>query len=219
MADSDRRPTGRRRVRLSQEERRAQIVRAAVKLFAERGYARTTTRDIAREAGISEGTIYRHFTSKQDLLSSFIESTALQSLQAQFAARQGSDDEREMLQHLFEERFALAERHRALMKVAIGEALFDPELARAIAKRIAGPAIALLQSFVGERIRRGRFRETDPEIVSRAMVGTFMAFAVLWPALLPKAKRKHSPQQLAETLASFFLDGLRAPAERKESAT
>jgi AcrR family transcriptional regulator len=215
MTESDGRAVPRRRVRLSEEQRRDQIVQAAVKLFAAHGYARTTTRDIAREAGISEGTIYRYFESKQDLLFSFIASTVLESLQSRLAEWRKAD-EGEALRRLFEDRLTLAQRHGPLMKVAIGEALFDPELARAIAEGVSGPAVALLRSFISEHISAGRFRDIDPEVAARAMVGSFMAFAVLWPVLLPRGRRRQTPRRLAEALASLFLDGLRAPA--KESA-
>jgi AcrR family transcriptional regulator len=50
------------------EERRGQIVRAAVKLFAERGYYTTTIQEIAREAGISTGLVYQYVRDKDDLL-------------------------------------------------------------------------------------------------------------------------------------------------------
>src|SRR5579864_8736119 len=48
--------------------RRAQILEAATKVFAEKGFHRATTKDIARAAGIAEGTIYTYFASKSDLL-------------------------------------------------------------------------------------------------------------------------------------------------------
>src|SRR5436305_4050045 len=48
--------------------RRGQILEAATKVFAEKGFHRATTKDIARAAGIAEGTIYTYFASKTDLL-------------------------------------------------------------------------------------------------------------------------------------------------------
>lgn len=51
--------------RLSAEERREAIVRAAMGVFAEKGFARATTRDLAEAAGISEALLYRHFDSKE----------------------------------------------------------------------------------------------------------------------------------------------------------
>ena len=50
------------------EERRGQIVRAAVKLFSEEGYYTTTIQQIAREAGVSTGLIYQYFGDKDDIL-------------------------------------------------------------------------------------------------------------------------------------------------------
>jgi AcrR family transcriptional regulator len=198
-----------RRRRLGEVERRAQIVQAAVTLFAAQGYARTTTADIAREAGISEGTIYRYFASKQELLFSFIESTALAPLRSALAAPADDVGDEEMLRRLLEERFTLTEQYQPLMKVAIGEALFDPELAQALRRRMAGPGVALLKSFLNERIRDGRFRDVDPEIAARAVVGMVIAFAVIWPVLLPQPRRTRTPRRLAAALASLFLDGVR----------
>jgi AcrR family transcriptional regulator len=52
---------------------RKQILDASLRLFSERGFARTTVRDIAREAGITDAAIYYHFESKRDLLEALVE--------------------------------------------------------------------------------------------------------------------------------------------------
>jgi AcrR family transcriptional regulator len=54
-------------IRLDGDERRKAIVRAAVPLFARKGFAGTTTRELAEAAGISEGLLFKHFPSKQSL--------------------------------------------------------------------------------------------------------------------------------------------------------
>jgi AcrR family transcriptional regulator len=53
--------------RLSAEQRRQAIVRAALPLFARKGFANTTTRELAEAAGVSEALIYKHFPSKESL--------------------------------------------------------------------------------------------------------------------------------------------------------
>src|SRR5215475_13303577 len=50
------------------DRRRAQILAAASRVFARQGFHRTTVREVAREAGIADGTIYLYFASKQELL-------------------------------------------------------------------------------------------------------------------------------------------------------
>jgi AcrR family transcriptional regulator len=52
---------------------RKQILDASLRLFSERGFARTTVRDIARQAGITDAAIYYHFESKRDLLEALVE--------------------------------------------------------------------------------------------------------------------------------------------------
>ena len=66
----DPRTPGRRRGRppIEKEPRREQIIAAAVAVFAEQGYEATTTSDIARHAGVGQGTLYRYVPSKRDLL-------------------------------------------------------------------------------------------------------------------------------------------------------
>jgi TetR/AcrR family transcriptional regulator, transcriptional repressor of aconitase len=56
-----------KKTRLSAEQRKAAIVQAALPLFARKGYAETTTKDLARAAGVSEPLLYKHFPSKEAL--------------------------------------------------------------------------------------------------------------------------------------------------------
>ncbi|MGH9107350.1 MAG: TetR/AcrR family transcriptional regulator [Acidimicrobiales bacterium] len=59
--------------RLDADERRAQIVALARRLFADGGYRTTTTRELAREAGVSDALMYRHFASKEDVLRAVVD--------------------------------------------------------------------------------------------------------------------------------------------------
>lgn len=191
------------------EERREQILAAAVKLFARQGYARTTTKEIAREAGLSEGTIYKYFASKQDLLFSFIARAGVQTLEAVFAGSEGASDA-EVIRGFFLDRLTLAERNLPLIKVVLGEALFDAELARAFARHVAQPITAMIEQYLTAGMRAGRFRKLDPKLAARALAGLFLTCGVLWPALLPGERHAPKPQELADTLTTLYLDGLAA---------
>ena len=61
------------KMRITAEERYAQIVRVAMKLFSQKGFKGTTTREIAQKAGISEATIFKHFAKKDALYSAIID--------------------------------------------------------------------------------------------------------------------------------------------------
>jgi AcrR family transcriptional regulator len=81
--------------RLPAEERRQAIVRAALRVFSSTSYAGATTAEIAREAGVSEPVLYRHFASKRDLWLACLDAAwdetrmMLEEKIALFAARPG----------------------------------------------------------------------------------------------------------------------------------
>jgi AcrR family transcriptional regulator len=204
-----------KRQRRPPEERRQQILQAAVKLFARQGYARTTTKEIAREAKLSEGTIYKYFANKQDLLFSFLETRALQSLQSFFTIAPKND---KVIRDFLLNRLTLVEQGQGLMKVVFGEALFDPKFARVLRRRLLEPARKILTEFIAEGIREGRYRQLDPEIAGKTLAGLFFNFGLFWPALLGEKDLPYAKVELADMLAGIFLDGIRCRPEQKNDS-
>lgn len=88
------------RKRLRAEDRRAQLLDVAASLFADRGYARATTAEIAKAAGVTEPVIYRHFESKRDLFVALVEQTAEQTLAIWRESLDAAADPAERLQIL-----------------------------------------------------------------------------------------------------------------------
>ena len=62
--------------RMSAEERKLQILRVAVRLFSQRGFGGTTTKEIAQAAGVSEAMVFRHYATKQELYSAILDHKA-----------------------------------------------------------------------------------------------------------------------------------------------
>jgi len=62
--------------RMAGEERRQQIVRVAMRLFSQRGFSGTTTKEIAREAGVSEAMVFKHFATKEELFNAILDHKA-----------------------------------------------------------------------------------------------------------------------------------------------
>src|SRR3712207_6339125 len=60
--------------RMSADDRRRQIAEVTIRLFAERGFRGTTTKEIAQAAGVSEAIIFRHFATKEELYTAIIDS-------------------------------------------------------------------------------------------------------------------------------------------------
>lgn len=81
-----------KRRRLPADQRRQQLLDVALVLFAERGYARATTAELAKAAGVTEPVIYRHFASKRDLFVALIEQTAENTLRLWKTRLETTDD-------------------------------------------------------------------------------------------------------------------------------
>lgn len=194
--------------RLTRAERREQIMETAVKLFARQGFERTTTREIAAEAGISEGTIYRYFESKRDILFGFLETVAVESLDTLISSLAGSD-ETQAINAFFENRLEIGAHRRDLMKVVIGEALFNQEFAGEFYSRMVVPVTAVLEKFLADKIAAGRFRQMDTTVAARTLIGYFLVFN-LFGSEFSGVTDSLSRLELSEKLSALFLDGVRA---------
>ena len=91
-------------------ESRARILGHALRLFAEHGYDRTTTKMIADEAGISQGLIYAHFASKEELLAAIFEQ-GMRDVEDSFAAGAAAADPHERLERYVRGTFDILRRN------------------------------------------------------------------------------------------------------------
>jgi AcrR family transcriptional regulator len=198
---------GTTRRRRAPETRREEILRAASRLFGEQGYERTTTKQIAREAGIAEGTIYKYFASKQDLLFAFLESSVIEPLAAILAAMKDAPDE-DVFATLIQNRIEMWDASHEFMKVTFAEALFNPQLAARIHDKLFSAGTRIIGHYVDEGISDGRFRSLDTAVVLRAIIGSLFAFTIMRDITGPVTAPRDS---LARELARFFLTGIRAP--------
>jgi len=79
---------------------KGRLQQASARLFKEKGYAKTTVRDIAAEVGIQSGSIFHHFKNKEEILLAIMSDTILRVLTDMVAALASTDDVMEKLQHL-----------------------------------------------------------------------------------------------------------------------
>jgi AcrR family transcriptional regulator len=200
------------RQRLPRIQREAQILDAATRVFASKGYRAATTREIAAEAGVSEGTIYNYFDSKYDLLIAMSKRLALESL-GQLDQLPPQEDVRAYVTALVRDRFALLTKNMDLIRALMPEVLVDDELRQAYVEQVLSPALSYLGAIIENRTKAGVFREVDTQIVGRAMIGAVMSFGYLW-LQRPSELDQRSQEELVSEVVRLFLDGLRVrPAE------
>ena len=198
--------------RLTKAEREIQILDAATRVFASKGFRAATTREIAAEAGVSEGTIYNYFDSKYDLLIAMSQRLALESLQ-QLDDLPPEEDVRAYITALVTDRFDLLVKHMDLIRALMPEVLVDDHLRQAYVEQVLSPALSYLGQYIESRTRAGVFREMKADIVGRAMIGAVMSFGYLW-LRQPSDLDQRSQEELVSEVVGLFLDGLRVrPAE------
>ena len=199
----------RRRLR-RKEARPSEILKAALTLFAERGFAATKLEDVAAAAGIGKGTIYLYFPTKEELFRAVVRQELLPNLaqsEALVAAHQGSSAD---LLRLLAERFIglLDSELTAIPKLVVTEAGNFPALARFYADEVAKRGIALIGGVLRRGMERGEFRQLDPMVVMPLFSAPFLML-VLWKHSLGRyADITFDPRVVIETHIDVLLRGL-----------
>lgn len=186
------------------EARRTQILMGAAKVFAEKGYHKATTKEIAQSAGVAEGTIYNYFDNKRELLLAMIELLALQSLKG-IITGQIPNDPKEFIITILRDRYQLVQQRGYLLAPILAEMFADAELREEVYRKIAMPIAAHLEQFIQTHIDSGLFRPVNPVITTRIFVGAIIVNFAMKLANLDPRYEQVSSDVLIEELASLFL--------------
>jgi AcrR family transcriptional regulator len=169
-------PSGARRER--RQVRKAEIIEAAAKLFAEKGYHRTTTREIALAAGMAEGTLYNHFENKEDLLFQIVACLAGSFRLSQRLEDGFQDSPQEALFLLLRERIEWIRENRTMLQVVFSEILVNPLLRERYYKKVYLPSVKILEDHLESRQKSGHIRPIDIPFAARFLgglsIGLFM---------------------------------------------
>ena len=168
------------------EERRGQILDAAAALFSRRGFAGTTTREIAAAAGTTETVLFRHFPTKQSLYAAILEHWVpvahvdrwLDELRALADARDDEGLFRAVVTAILESYRQIPAYHRLMLFAA----LEDQELARIAQVKYTTPISSFLREYVSRRQSEGAFRRIRPEVVVHMLLSAAAQYAQ-WKAL------------------------------------
>jgi len=143
------------------EARRNQILDAAAKVFAEKGFHRASTREIARTAGIAEGTIYNYFANKSDLVIGIMARLAeLDSLDEELMeALQG--DAREFFVATFRYRVGRIQQGQEMLQAILPEVLTNPELREQFYQQYVLRIATMIEQYIQVQVGLGHLRPVD----------------------------------------------------------
>jgi AcrR family transcriptional regulator len=198
------RAEGRRQRRT--ERHRQQIVQAAAQVFAEKGYAIATTKEIAEAADMGESTLYNYFDSKRDiLLAVAAESEAWAKIVLLDAKELES---REAISQIFLNAFSTFEERLPFVRTLFTEALLDDYIFQEFVVGRLGGIHQQLAAYMTRRVAAGAFRPMDTALCAQMIMGMFAS--LILPALrgitpMPSPEER---RRLASAMVDMLLDGI-----------
>lgn len=205
--------------RMTGDLRRVQILQTAVDLFSQRGFKGTTTKEIARAAGVSEAMVFRHFATKEELYGAILDNKGCQDGVHKFPW-----EENGVLQKAIEQKDDLAvfyniavdalNKHQtdvAFMRLLFYSALEEHELADRFFHEFIERVYEFIGGYISRRQKDGAFKKMNPRIAVRAFLGMLIHHSlnnILWDK--NRNILKISNEEAAKSFAEILLGGIRA---------
>jgi TetR/AcrR family fatty acid metabolism transcriptional regulator len=194
---------------VSQEEKRRQILDAAVRAFARKGYHACRVGEIAEEAGVAYGLVYHYFGSKEEVLQSIFRETWGQMLARIREVEEGDDSAQEKVRKVTALLLRTWRRDPDLVRVLVREVTRSPEQLQQQIEEI-GHAYNALERIVVSGQASGEFRaELDPKVAATVFYGALEETLTGWVmGQLPDGDDDIARAE--RNVAEILCDGLRS---------
>ncbi|MCL4560629.1 MAG: TetR/AcrR family transcriptional regulator [Chloroflexi bacterium] len=189
------------------QRKRQEILAAATRIFAQKGYAAATTKDIANEADIGESTLYSYFASKRDILIAIAKETG-EVFDRKFQEARGLEN-RAALVELLENAMDIFTERLDFTRTLVAEAWIDDEIFENYVMLRLKTIELLIEAFITDRVSSGVFRPVEPGLGARAVMGMFAGIVI---PVLRGNEAPFTPEkrhQIAQDVVDVLLDGVR----------
>ena len=204
------------RKRLSQIERRTQIVDVAMRLFASKGFKGTTTRAIATAAGVSEAIIFRHFETKEDLYNAIIAHTI--ELRSQLwdsidAHIQPPQDLPAVMRDYAQTFVRLNRNDPTFIRLMMYSSLEDHQFRTNFFATIRSSRQSAIRKAIENSIKRGEIRSVDASLTTRTFFHALLQYSVSAFISSSTPPPPEADQLMIDNLITIFLNGLKTTSE------
>ncbi len=196
------------------DERREQIIRVAMRLFGENGFRGTTTKEIANAAGVSEATVFKHFANKDELYAAILDHKSCEHgfdvPFVEIADRLEAKDDFGVFYGLALHILDHHEEDFDFLRLMMYSALEGHELARRFYESFSTYVYDFLGTYIRQRQTDGVFREMEPRIVVRSLIGMVVHHSLntlLWDK--EQKLLKISNEEAAREFATILLEGIK----------
>ncbi len=159
-------------------EKEEKILKSAIKIFSEKGFSASTTSEIAKDAGVAEGTIFRYFKTKKDILRGIMiqgikfasGKIVLDGVEKIFGEAE-QKDLRSIIRELIYDRFKLVDTFFPLARVIMAEAVFHEDVREAVYQQLIVRALETFRQFHAKMADKGMIRQDiNPDLLFRTIL-------------------------------------------------
>ena len=191
------------------------IIEAATKVFAEKGFFQSKVADIAREAGVADGTIYIYFKNKEDILISLFEEQMRLVLENMEAKLSAVEDPAEKLKIFALTHLKIAEDNRSMAEIMQVEFRQASKFINEYKNEQFARYIDIIAQIIREGQKKGVFRDDIvPGIAKMAFFGALDEMSRFW---VLSSKRDYDIKTAAAQISQYFLEGLKVRAGHRPS--
>jgi TetR/AcrR family transcriptional regulator, cholesterol catabolism regulator len=191
------------------EDRRDQIIDAAMHVFAQKGFARATNKDIAREAGITPGLIYYYFESKEALLKEIIETRSPAQLMTTLPPQVFELPPEIFLRMLILRALSIVESERfiQLLRMLLPEIVHNPDMAP-ITATIIQRVLEFLGTYFEKQVEKGALRPINGVLTAQVTIGSVIAFVLRRHIICDPVALEYTHEQIANAVCETVLQGI-----------
>lgn len=191
---------------------RDKLLEAAIKLFAEKGFNGTTTKEIAEKAEVNEALIFRHFSTKRDLYGAIIEKKIFEEpgIEIALETHKDSKDDALVFTAIATRMFDRCGKDPSFMRLLHFSALEGHDLSDMFFETYVEYINMLICDYIETRIKDGALRNVNPLYASKAFIGMVVNQIIAQDLFGEKKRGKIDQEQLIATFVGIFLTGIKA---------
>lgn len=201
------------------DARPQELLESALAVFSEKGFSGARLEDVAKNAGVSKGTVYLYYPNKEELLKAVVLEHVSPIVTE--AAEQVDESESSTTQireaiHLWWARYGSTELS-ALTKIVMFEAHAFPELGQFFHQKVITPWWNFLESLLQRGIRRGEFSDIDTEYAAKVLCAPLVTLSLWKRTMDPCCNLDTDPLRYIEAHIQMVLNGLTCPKNRSSN--
>ena len=192
------------------EDRPGEIIEAAIEVFAEKGFGAAKIEEIALKAGVSKGTVFVYFETKEDLFRAMARSIlSIQLGRLEHVAPVADVSLADLLPRMLMLAAGVGEsRVAAVLRLLIAESQAFPDLPKVWHDEVVAKALGILTSAIEAAQRRGEIRKADPRLLALSIIGPMMAGVIFRQVFAATETWLPDLRKLASQHAEILLHGI-----------